>query len=74
MSDLQVEAGERVLMTSQAGNEIVTVKEVFPSGRISIKENKYTFKPNGWQRFKKDKETAHTVRKLYKLKIEGKGE
>ena len=67
---LQVRPGEKVSMVSKLETKTVTIKEVFLSGRITIKEYRYKFNPDGWQRFRRELETAQSIRKLFKMESE----
>lgn len=48
MEELNVKAGDKVIVSTRNGDYITTVEKVTPSGRIKTKEN-YSFRSNGTQ-------------------------
>ena len=48
MAELNVKAGDKVIISTRNGDYITTVEKITPSGRIKTKDN-YAFRPNGTQ-------------------------
>lgn len=48
MAELNVKAGDKVIISTRNGDYITTVEKITPSGRIKTKDN-YAFRSNGTQ-------------------------